>query len=137
MEKQKNKFILILTAVTLIFGLGIKHIISTFFPQYMISWYPSIPVFFFVLGLILIFNVFKVKTMEARKTVNLYLMLRVGKILASLLFLLVYWITHKTGLKIFALVFIVFYAIFMFTETYIFYSTEKWIKKTKSDEDSI
>lgn len=137
MDKQKNKLILILTAVTLISGFGIKYIITTFFPQFMIAWYPVIPIFFFIMGIILILNIFKVKTMEEKKSVSFYMMLRVIKILLSLFFLLIYWLTHKYNMKSFALIFMSFYIVYMITETYIYYSAEKWIKNSKTDEESI
>lgn len=40
-------------------------------------------------------------------------------------------------MKSFALIFMSFYIVYMITETYIYYSAEKWIKNSKTDEESI
>lgn len=129
MEKTRSKFILILTAVILITGFGLKYLITEALPQYSFSAFTSIPVFFFLLGLGLIYTLTGINNTDGKKLVNKYMLMRVIKVLSSLAFLLVYWLINKREIKNFAVAFIVFYMIFLIFETWVYLQVEKNMKK--------
>lgn len=129
MEKLKSKFILILTAFILLTGLGLNYLLANVFTEFSFSGYQYVPIFFFLIGLGLIFSLTQVKKEDEKKLVNKYMLMRVLKILISLLFILIYWMANKAEIKNFALVFIIFYMLFLIFETYIYLQAEKWMKK--------
>ena len=129
MEKTRSKFILILTAVILITGFGLKYLITEALPQYSFSAFTSIPVFFFLLGLALIYILTGINSTDGKKLVNKYMLMRVIKVLSSLAFLLVYWLINKREIKNLAVAFIVFYMIFLIFETWVYLQVEKKMKK--------
>lgn len=129
MEKTRSKFILILTAVILITGFGLKYLITEALPQYSFSAFTSIPVFFFLLGLGLIYMLTAINNTDGKKLVNKYMLMRVIKVLSSLAFLLIYWLINKREIKNFAVAFIVFYMIFLIFETWVYLQVEKKMKK--------
>ena len=129
MEKTRSKFILILTAVILITGFGLKYLITEALPQYSFSAFTSIPVFFFLLGLGLIYMLTAINNTDGKKLVNKYMLMRVIKVLSSLAFLLIYWLINKREIKNFAVAFIVFYMIFLIFETWVYLQEEKNMKK--------
>lgn len=129
MEKTRSKFILILTAVILITGFGLKYLITEALPQYSFSAFTSIPVFFFLLGLGLIYTLTAINNTDGKKLVNKYMLMRVIKVLSSLAFLLIYWLINKREIKNFAVAFIVFYMIFLIFETWVYLQVEKNMKK--------
>ena len=129
MEKTRSKFILILTAVILITGFGLKYLITEALPQYSFSAFTSIPVFFFLLGLGLIYTLTGINNTDGKILVNKYMLMRVIKVLSSLAFLLVYWLINKREIKNLAVAFIVFYMIFLIFETWVYLQVEKKMKK--------
>ncbi|MBP1637662.1 MAG: putative rane protein [Bacteroidetes bacterium] len=131
MEKIRSKFILILTAVILITGLGIKYLLTNYFAQISFAGYMLIPVFFMILGLGMIYFLTQEKKENDRKLVNKYMLIRVIKILLSLVFILIYWVVNKPEIKNFATIFIVFYMIYLIFETYIYVQVEKMMKKNE------
>ena len=71
------------------------------------------------------------KKTEQRKTVNLYLVIRVIKITVSLAFIGVYSLVVKTGIKHFVLIFMLFYFFSIGFETWYFIKIERQIKERK------
>ena len=129
MEKTRSKFILILTAVILITGFGVKYLITEALPQYSFTGFTSIPVFFFLLGMGLIYTLTGINSTDGKKLVNKYMLLRVIKVLSGLALLLIYWLINKREIKNFAVAFIVFYMIFLIFETWVYLQVEKNMKK--------
>jgi len=134
MKNLKRKLILIHTAVMLLCGWGALLLIKAVLPAYYFAWYPYIPTFFFVIGIIFISILDRVNSENPRKTVNLYMLLRLSKVFLSLVFGSIYFFAVKVQLKEFGLVFISFYLLYLGLETYYFYLTEKEIKKIKGNE---
>lgn len=129
MENLRIKFILILTALILLTGLGLNYLLANVFTEFSFSGYQYVPIFFFLIGLGLIFSLTRIKKEDEKKLVNKYMFMRVLKILISLLVILIYWMANKAEIKNFALVFIIFYMLFLIFETYIYLQAEKWMKK--------
>jgi len=134
MKKLKQRLIVSHIIVLLISGGCGWWLIHTYFPVYYFSWYPYIPFFFMVVGVIFISALDNVKKMNPRKSVNLYMLLRLSKLAVSLLFAGIYFFAFKVHLREFGIVFISFYLLYLALETYYFYLTENEIKKNKGNE---
>ena len=76
-------------------------------------------------------------TISARQSVNLVLGLKVGKILLSLLFLLIYGITVKIEIRRFLLIFATLYLVYLVFDTFYLMSKEKEAKEKKITNEKI
>jgi hypothetical protein len=134
MKKLKIKLVIIHIAVMLLCGWGVWGLMQSAFPTHYFAWYPYIPTFFLAIGIAFISILDRINMKNQRKTVNLYMLLRVLKVFVSLIFAAIYFFAVRVQLKEFGLVFISFYLLYLGLETYYFYQTEKEIKKSKGNE---
>ena len=79
----------------------------------------------------------KSKQVTPRKSVNLLLGVKVGKILLTLLFLAVYMFTVKVEQQNFVMAFIVIYLIYLFSNTIYLTRREKTIKANHTNKSII
>ena len=86
--------------------------------------------FLYELATILIIDK-KSNAISAQKSVNLYLGLKVGKILLSVFFVLIYAVVVKLEMKRFIMVFVLLYFIYLVFNTLYLSSREKEAKKKK------
>ena len=84
---------------------------------------------FFLMGNLLIIILAKNYKLEAKKLVNLYMIIKLVKLVIAMIYILAFYFVVKDDLRAFGLVFAAFYAIYIACEFYIFYSIEKQIKK--------
>lgn len=134
MKALRKQLEILLTAIMLISGWGVWWLIISVLPQSYFSWYPLIPTFFYVMGLILIYVITRDRKESQIKLVNLYLLLRFSKVAASILFGGIYLLFVKQQLRDFSIVFIGYYLLYLGLETYFFYRVEEVIKNKKVDE---
>jgi len=66
---------------------------------------------------------------EAKKLVNLYMILKLVKLVIAMAYILGFYFIVRDNLRVFGLVFAAYYVIYIGCEFYIFYSIEKQIKK--------
>ena len=131
MKELKRKLVILHTAILFLSGWGGWWLMQAVLPTYYFTGYPFIPTFFFIIGIIFISVLARANKENPRKLANLYLLLRVSKILACLLFAGIYLLAVRVQLKEFGLVYILFYLLYLGLETYYFYLTENEIKKQK------
>ena len=74
------------------------------------------------------------KKLDKRKLVNLFLSIKVFKILLSLIFIGVFYFVVKTGIGYFVTVFALFYLVSIGFETLYFVYKERQLKKKKKEE---
>ena len=134
MKGQMIYFVILHTSMILIAGGGMGWVIIRFFPSLMINEFWVIPLFFFILGLIFIGQFPKAILKKPGKLVNLYMLMRMIKIFASFLFILVYWFIDKQNIRNFAILFIIFYLMNLTWETYIYTRMERYIKQRDNQE---
>ena len=115
--------------VMLAAGWGGRGILKSIFPNLELSWYPYIPAVFFVLGIGTIVILAKNYKLESKKLVNLYLIIKLAKMFLVMIYVLGFYFIVRADLRIFGVVFAAFYAVYIASEFYIFYSIEKQIKK--------
>jgi len=105
-------------------------------PSFDWNWFIGITVFFLIIESLSIGLIASnITKKEKKQTVNLYMMTKVLKVLASLIFITIYVLTVKENIKSFVAVFITFYLLYLLTETILFLKIEKQIKgKTDNNE---
>jgi hypothetical protein len=81
--------------------------------------------------MIIVFTDKKSETITPRQSVNLFLGLKVGKIILSLLFIAVYAFAFKVELKRFILIFVILYFIYLLFDTIYLANREKELKIKK------
>ena len=129
MENLKKRLNIILTVVMLIGGYGGWWLLKKVLPDFYFNWYPVIPGFFYIMGLVFISIITRDFKENQRKLVNLYMIIKLCKVAASIIFGSMYLIFVKIQLRNFSIVFIGFYLLYLGIETYFFYLTEENIKK--------
>jgi len=88
----------------------------------------AIVMFFIVELFIILYIEKKSKTINSRQTINLFLGIKAGKIILSLLFIVIYAIFVKVELKRFIGVFLVLYLVYLLFDTVYLLSREKSLK---------
>ncbi|MFZ4726485.1 MAG: hypothetical protein ACOYMD_13705 [Paludibacter sp.] len=129
MQKLAKQLMSLFTLTILVFGWGGWAILKNIFPNEQFSWYLYIPIMFFLMGNLLIIILAKNYKLEAKKLVNLYMVIKLVKLVTAMIYILAFYFIIKDDLRAFGLVFAAFYAIYIACEFYIFYSIEKQIKK--------
>jgi len=134
MENLKKRLNIILTVVMFVCGCGVWWLLQTLLPTSYFNWYPVIPGFFYLMGLVFITVITHDYKENQRKLVNLYMIIKLCKVAASLVLGSIYLIFVKEQIKDFSIVFIGFYLLYLGIETYFFYLAEEEIKKKKVNE---
>lgn len=136
MKQLKRKLILTLTIMQIGIGCGIGWLLTTNqLVTFSIPYYRTIPIFFFVIGIIFIATVTKSnKNTEEKKILNLYLIIRLIKLLLSGAFVLIYWMIYPNEMKKFILIFGIFYLLYLVFETYTYAKIERRLKQDKEKD---
>jgi len=134
MNQLKKRLNIILTIIMLVSGCGIWWLLKNVLPTSYFDWYPVIPGFFYIMGLVFITYITRDYKENQRKLVNLYMIIKLCKVAASLVLGSIYLIFVKVQIRDFSIVFIGFYLLYLGIETYFFYLTEEKIKKNKVNE---
>jgi len=134
MKALKKRLIIILTAVMLVSGWGAWGLLFSILPESYFPWYPIIPCFFYLMGLVLIQVITRDKRENELKLVNLYMIIKLTKVAACVLLGGIYFLVIAQQIRDFVVVFVGFYLLYLGLETYFFYLTEEIIKKKKVDE---
>lgn len=130
MEKLRQQLFILHALILIVTGLVGWYVLNAYFPNYAFVWYPVIPSFFLIFGFFSINSLGKKNSENPRKSVNIFMLLRLSKYLLSFTLLLVYYFVNgKENFKVFALTFAIFYFLYLGLETFSFYRTEKELKK--------
>lgn len=125
-----------LVFIALSFGLIISALIGGLlyyvFPNYYPNWFEAIIIFFLILEpLVVVYVEATSRKATQRQLLNTYMLTKVIKIFASLIFVGIYALVVKEGIKSFVLIFMSFYILYLFIETFIFMKIEKRLKEKK------
>lgn len=115
--------------VMILLGWSGWAILRNIFPTEIFTWYPYIPSVFCGLGILSVLVLKKAHKLEGKKLVNVYMALKLAKMMIAMIYLLAYFFIVGKDIRVFGFVFATFYAIYIGIETYIFYSIENQIKK--------
>lgn len=133
MRKLVRHFIIVHTVMLFVVGFGVWFVLERFFPDMLIDSYFVIPAFFYVAGLVLIVVLRRMPKNQPRQMVNLYMLLRVIKMLAALGIVAIYWFLDRAQIRSFATIFAVFYLIYLIIETYIYSKMEIFLKMKEKE----
>lgn len=105
-------------------------------PQHYFSGYPLIPVYFFLFGLVAVHAFETVRCRSPKLLLQLYMVVRVLRMLLAATILIVYCAAVKVENVAFAVTFVIDYLIFLTYDSYFFYRYESGRKKKKSNEEN-
>jgi len=129
MKSLLNHFLIRLTLVMLFFGVGIQWIQTTFFSETVFKGYWILPIFFFVVGVVLLLILGKAVKSDSKNLIKKYMVMKVAKVICSLILVVIYWVVNKADIYNFAVMFIIYYLLFLIIETYMLLKLEKWMKE--------
>jgi hypothetical protein len=129
MKRLRGYFILLFTAIMLVSGWGGWWILTATLPESYFSWYPIIPLFYYLMGMLTIFDLTASTQVTEKKLLNKYMLMKLYKIAAAIVIFAVYYFAVNVKMMQFSAVFVSFYVIYLFIETYFLYMTEKTKKR--------
>lgn len=137
MDSLKSRLLLGLTGYGLIIGAVLAAVVHSYFSGLSWSWFIGVFMFFLAVeSLILNIVANNSYSKDSRRLVNIYMLAKVIKILSSLSFALIYYLVEgSSNIKIFLIVLIAFYLLFLVAETYLLTKIEKHIKSDNQNEE--
>ncbi|MBK5721791.1 hypothetical protein JGH11_13000 [Dysgonomonas sp. Marseille-P4677] len=126
----KVKLIISLVVFGIVMGALIQALLNYQFPQFYPNWYEGILLFFLLSeSFILLYVESASRKVTQRQMLNTYMLTKVIKVFAALIFVGVYKIVVDENIKSFVLIFMIFYLLFLAFESYLFLKIEKRLKK--------
>jgi len=129
MKRLRGYFVMLFTAIMLVSGWGGWWILTTLLPDSYFAWYPIIPLFYYIMGMLTILDLTKNTQDTERQLVNKYMLMKLYKIAAAIVIFAVYYFAINVKIMQFTTVFVSYYIIYLFIETYFLYMTEKTKKR--------
>lgn len=120
---------MLFTTVMLVSGWGGWWILTAALTDSYFAWYPIIPLFYYIMGLLTIFDLTKSTQSTERQLVNKYMLMKIYKITAAIVIFGLYYFAVNVKIMQFTSVFVSYYIIYLFIETYFLYMTEKTKKR--------
>ena len=131
MKELRTKIVVLFTFLMLVAAWGFWWLQTALMPAGVIEAYPFIPLVFYFSGIVLVQTLYRLDKTNPRKLVNVYMLLKLLKMVIAGIMALIYLLVLHTPLKPFIIVFAAFYMLYILFETYVFYSFEKQIKKER------
>ncbi|WP_165025867.1 hypothetical protein [Dysgonomonas sp. ZJ279] len=132
MDFFRAKLVTIILAFGLIVGGLIGALLYFQLPDYYPNWFEGILLFFLVLeSSVVAYVEAQSRKATQRQLLNTYMLTKIVKIFASIIFVGIYALVIKEGIKNFILIFMLFYLLYLFVETLIFTRIEKRLKEKK------
>ncbi len=126
-KKVTIQFLLCLTLLTIVLGFACSLALCAWMPDNYPAFYPVIPLFFYVYGIlyIIIYGQFP------DKGILVYVGGKAVKLILSLLLLLLYAQLVKTHIKTFLIIFLFYYLVYLVFESTFFLKYERDLIKSK------
>lgn len=134
--RLRMKLMGLTTFINVVIGVSLGGLLYTIWPSHYFEWYPSIPAFYWLSSMLMIFFLDHVKREHGDVTVVTYMVVRLCKFTLALVFLWLYAVLVKQNLKAFGFTLMLFYFIYLVLETYTLYLFEKKrMKREKKEKD--
>ena len=135
MSKTKRNFLWQSTLLIVLVGVGGAGLLFSFCPQHYFRGYPLIPVYFWLGGILQINIVERCRRRMPEHVLQVYLLLRVLRMVVSVFLALIYCILVREEAKAFLLTFIANYLIYLSYDTWFFFTAEgnRDIRKKKDE----
>ncbi|MCD8182289.1 MAG: hypothetical protein LUE99_03505 [Bacteroides sp.] len=131
---KRNYLLQIVLLTVLVGGVGAWAYYSMF-PHHYFSGYPLVPIFFLVFGVFMINMVESCRRRMPGRMLQVYMLMRVMRMLASIIVMLVYCVAVREEAKEFLLTFIANYLIYLIYDSWFFFTFEANRKQKKKKEN--
>lgn len=132
MKRLKQKYLFCLLSSLMVLGGGVGALLYYMLPTHYPHWYFGILAFVFVLEVAVLYVVCRgSERLTGQKLANLYMAIKGGKLLLSLLFVGAYMLMVRENVKNFVLVYLVFYLFYVLLEIPFYAEIEQRIKNSK------
>jgi len=125
LKKQYRQLILSLFAKIAVIGIIGRLVFYWGFPSFYFQWYPLIPAYFLLLGLLMSMVMYHYSKYKSEKILTAYMMSRAIKIVITVGCLLLYYWLIRDNMAAVLLTTLVFYFLYLMVETWIFFRFEK------------
>jgi small-conductance mechanosensitive channel len=137
---RKTRLIFRLLMLVTALNLGVACIIWSLmyfvWPDSYFTWFPAIPLFFWLVALGMAISLELTHTEKANAVTMTYMIVRGVKLLLTAVFVGCYaWLVH-TDVRQFGLTTLAFYIVYLVLETYIFYLYEKRRNKRSIEKEN-
>ena len=129
LPKVKQIFIIALTLTGVVFGWIGYGILQLFYPDEYSPYFPLIPLFFYVFGLVFIYLFEYMHKYMPEKSTLVYIISKGAKLVIGLMFLVVYGFFIGIHTKVFILTFLAYYIVYLIFESCFFLRFEMEMKK--------
>lgn len=123
--KLTLRLIGLITFINAVTGITLGGLLYTIWPDHYFEWFPSIPIFYWLMAIIMTLVLNMVKKKRGDVTITMYMIVRFCKFTLALIFLWMYATLVGERLKAFGFTLMLFYFIYMGLETYTIYLFEK------------
>jgi len=134
MKTLRKRFLVVLTVVMGIVSFIGGIIVYFVLPKELFFWYLGIPIFYYMMGLALGEVLRRINKESNDRLLNIYLMLKVAKIIGTVMFMLLYVMLIDEYDREFVITIGIFYLIYMILETKFYFDFEKSLKRKKTNE---
>ena len=134
LSKVKRIFIISFTLLMLAFGWGGAMIFHHFFEESYSPYYPLIPLFFYVFGLIFIYLFEYMHKHMPDKSLMVYVINKGAKLLIGLVFMVLYGMFIGIHTKAYLWTFLIYYVIYLIFESCFFLRFEMEMKKVNKKQ---
>jgi hypothetical protein len=130
-NRLRFRLLLFITGVYSAIGITLGGLLYTLWPSHYFSWYPSIPIYYYLIEIIMLVVLEKADRKNPDSVISAYMITRVFKFLITMILLWLYLEFVGEQIKNFGLTLMLFYFIYLIFETYMFYLYEKRRMKKK------
>ena len=132
----KFKLMGLITFINVAIGVTLGGLLYTIWPDHYFKWYPSIPIFYWVMAIAMTYILDRKKKKNGDVTITAFMVVRFCKFTLAVVFLWLYAALVRENLRMFGFTLMLFYFIYLGLETYTVYLFEKKrMKREKKEKD--
>ena len=132
----KFKLMGLITFINVAIGVTLGGLLYTIWPDHYFKWYPSIPIFYWVMAIAMTYILDRKKKKIGDVTITAFMVVRFCKFTLAVVFLWLYAALVRENLRMFGFTLMLFYFIYLGLETYTVYLFEKKrMKREKKEND--
>lgn len=132
----KFKLMGLITFINVAIGVTLGGLLYTIWPDHYFKWYPSIPIFYWVMAIAMTYILNRKKKKNGDVTITAFMVVRFCKFTLAVVFLWLYAALVRENLRMFGFTLMLFYFIYLGLETYTVYLFEKKrMKREKKEND--
>ena len=134
--KLRLRLFSLITFVNVTVGVSLGGLLYTIWPEHYFTWYPSIPLFYWLTALAMVGFLDSVKRHKRNMSITVFMVVRMCRFVLACAFLWMYAALVGEKLKAFGFTLMLFYFIYLAMETYTNYLYEKKrLKRLKEEKD--